>query len=203
MIRSRSLLCLLLGGTSIPLAAQEPPKVEYGLRINLGASASNQIKQEQGNVGNIGLGLMLQWNLPGSHALRWRLESGSGAEYDDKNQYAASYRESREITSWGVGMDYLYYVKGDSKQGLFLLGGLEYRRWDEKYKGSDSVSHFSESRSFTKNSVGTALGAGYQFSPHFGVDLRVFNTSFDRMKPQLSGNTVTGWKHASVTGSQM
>jgi hypothetical protein len=200
VLRSRSLLCLLL---AVPLAAQEPPKVEYGLMVEVGTSTGNQIKQELGNSVYVSPGLMLQWNLPGSHALRWRLEGGNGAKYDDKNRYTASYRESREITSWGGGLDYLYYVQGSSKLGLFFIGGFEYRRWNEKYKGTDSLSHFSESRSFTKNSVGSDLGVGYQFSPHFGADLRVFSTAFDRMEPQVSGNSVTGWKNTSVTGSQV
>lgn len=188
----KTLILPLTLAMTLPLCAQSSGRPTFGLSAQVNLPTGNLKEDTDKNAGG-GLSFLMQWNLPGGHALRPRLDANvfNVSTYEPSH---SNYRESRDLTAVGLGLDYLYYVNGTPK-GLYLTGGAALTRWDLSYTTSDrSGSTFSTSYDRTQNttSLGLAAGLGWQFTRVIGMEARFVHApykAFDLSNPTSTART--------------
>lgn len=188
----KTLILPLTLAMTLPLCAQSSGRPTFGLSAQVNLPTGNLKEDTDKNAGG-GLSFLVQWNLPGGHALRPRLDANvfNVSTYEPSH---SNYRESRDLTAVGIGLDYLYYVNGTPK-GFYLTGGAAITRWDLSYTTSDrSGSTFSSSYERTRNttSLGLAAGLGWQFTRVIGMEARFVHApykAFDLSNPTSTART--------------
>jgi opacity protein-like surface antigen len=176
----------------LPLSAQDFSRPTYGLSLQLN-SPMGDLKEDTDKRLGAGASFLIQWNLAQGHAIRPRLDVNAFnvSQYEPSH---SNYRESRDLSAIGLGVDYLYYVNGTPK-GLYLTGGVGVTRWDLSYTTSDRVGNaFSNSYDRTKNttSFGLAGGLGWQFTRVIGLEARLVHSpykAFDLTTPTSTTRT--------------
>jgi len=190
-MKSLALLPLALA-LSFPLTAQASSGPTYGLSAQLNAPLGDLKADTDKTLGG-GLSFLVQWNFPGGHALRPRLDLNVFNVSTYEPSYS-DYRESRNLNALGLGIDYLYYV-GGAPQGLYVTAGAGLTRWDLSYTTSDRAgSGFSSSydRSENTTSLGLAGGLGWQFTRVVGLEARLIHSpykAFDLNDPTSTTRT--------------
>ncbi len=185
-------LAILPLALALPLFAQESGRPTYGLSVQLNAPLGDLRDDTDKQVG-AGVSALVQWNLGGGHALRPRLDLNvfNVSQYEPSH---SNYRESRNLSAVGLGVDYLYYLGGTPK-GLYLTAGAGVTRWDLSYTTSDKVGNtYSSSYDSNKNttSLGLAAGAGWQFTRVIGLEARFVHSpykAFDLNNPTSTART--------------
>jgi len=150
-------LALCAGST---LRAQD---VQFGVQL---AFASPQGDLSNTGVDN-GTSIVISVNdhLGDGHMLRPRFDF---TNFPAKSGYVG------RITAKSFGVDYVYHVTG-KPQGFYVTGGLSIIRWqlDNSY------------RTYTDATFSESLGAGYQFGPLVGLEVREILS-----KPSYAGFSV-------------
>jgi len=185
-------LALLPLVLALPLAAQEHSRPTYGFAVQLNSPVGELKEDTDKNLG-AGASFLIQWNLGNGHALRPRLDLNvfNVSQYEPSH---SNYRESRDLSAVGVGVDYLYYLNGTPK-GLYVTAGAGVTRWDLSYTTSDRVGNsFSTSVDRNKNttSLGLAAGLGWQFTRVIGLETRFVHSpykAFDLSTPTSTTRT--------------
>jgi hypothetical protein len=177
---------------SPPLSAQTGSGPTFGLSAQLNAPLGNLKEDTDKTVGG-GASFLVQWDFPGGHAIRPRLDVNvfSVSAYEPSH---SNYRESRDLSAVGVGVDYLYYV-GGTPRGLYFTGGVGVTRWDLSYTTNDRVGNgFSTSYDRSKNTTSLSLagGLGWQFTRVIGLEARFVHSpykAFDLTNPTSTTRT--------------
>jgi hypothetical protein len=185
-------LILLPLALALPLSAQDLNRTTYGLSVQLNTPMGDLRDDTDKGLG-IGASALVQWNLGQGHAIRPRLDFNvfNVSQYEPSH---SNYRESRNLTAIGIGVDYLYYLS-DSPRGLYITGGASVTRWDLSYTTSDRVgSSYSSSYDSSRNttSLGLAGGVGWQFTRVIGVEARLVHSpykAFDLNNPTSTART--------------
>jgi opacity protein-like surface antigen len=185
-------LALLPFALILPLAAQESSQPTYGLSVQLNSPLGDLKDDTDKSLGG-GLSFLMQWNLAQGHAIRPRLDLNifNVSQYEPSH---SNYRESRNLSSVGIALDYLYYA-GGTPRGLYLTAGAGVTRWDLSYTTSDrSGSTYSSSYDSNKNttSLGLAAGLGWQFTRVLGLEARLIHApykAFDLSNPTSTTRT--------------
>ena len=185
-------LAILPLALAFPLFGQESGRPTYGLSVQLNAPMGDLREDTDKKVG-AGVSALVQWNLGGGHALRPRLDLNvfNVSQYEPSH---SNYRESRNLSAVGLGVDYLYYLGGTPK-GLYFTAGAGVTRWDLSYTTSDKVGNtYSSSYDSNKNttSLGLAAGAGWQFTRVIGLEARLVHApykAFDLNNPTSTART--------------
>jgi hypothetical protein len=189
----KSLALILLTLTlTLPLSAQALGRPTFGFSAQLNGPLGN-LKEDTDKTLGAGASFLVQWNFPGGHAIRPRFDVNvfNVSTYEPSH---SNYRESRDLSAVGLGVDYLYYVGGTPK-GLYLTAGAGVTRWDLSYTTSDRVGNgFSASYNRSKNttSLGVAGGLGWQFSRVIGLEARFVHApykAFDLNDPTSTTRT--------------
>jgi hypothetical protein len=189
----KSLALILLTLTlTLPLSAQALGRPTFGFSAQLNGPLGN-LKEDTDKTLGAGASFLVQWNFPGGHAIRPRFDVNvfNVSTYEPSH---SNYRESRDLSAVGLGVDYLYYVGGTPK-GLYLTTGAGVTRWDLSYTTSDRVGNgFSASYNRSKNttSLGVAGGLGWQFSRVIGLEARFVHApykAFDLNDPTSTTRT--------------
>jgi opacity protein-like surface antigen len=176
----------------LPLSAQTPSAPTFGFSAQLNAPLGD-LKDDTDKTLGGGISLLVQWNFPGGHALRPRLDLNAFnvSTYEPSH---SNYRESRDLTAVGLGVDYLYYL-GGTPRGLYLTAGAGVTRWDLSYTTSDrNGNSYSASSDRSKNttSMGLGAGAGWQFTRVIGLEARLVHSpykAFDLNNPTSTART--------------
>jgi opacity protein-like surface antigen len=177
---------------TLPLSAQALGRPTFGFSAQLNAPLGN-LKEDTDKTLGAGASFLVQWDFTGGHALRPRLDVNvfNVSTYEPSH---SNYRESRDLSAVGLGVDYLYYVGGTPK-GLYLMAGAGVTRWDLSYTTSDRVGNgFSSSYDRSKNttSLGLAGGLGWQFTRVIGLEARFVHApykAFDLSDPTSTTRT--------------
>jgi opacity protein-like surface antigen len=185
-------LILLTLALALPLSAQALVRPTFGFSAQFNAPLGN-LKEDTDKTLGGGASFLVQWNFPGGHAIRPRLDVNvfNVSTYEPSH---SNYRESRDLSAVGLGVDYLYYVGGTPK-GLYLTAGAGATRWDLSYTTSDRVGNgFSSSYDRSKNtsSLGLAAGLGWQFTRVIGLEARFVHSpykAFDLDNPTSTTRT--------------
>lgn len=188
----KSLALPLTLALALPLSAQATDRPTFGASVQLNTPLGDLKDDTDKGLGG-GLSFLVQWNLRGGHAIRPRFDVNvfNVSTYEPSH---SNYRESRDLSAVGLGVDYLYYVGGTPK-GLYLTGGGGLTRWDLSYTTSDrNGSTFSSSYKRTKNtnSLSLAAGLGWQFTRVIGVEARFVHApykAFDLSNPTSTTRT--------------
>lgn len=171
-------LALLPLALTLPLCAQASNRPTFGFSAQLNSPTGNLQTDTDKSLGG-GLSFLVQWNLSNGHALRPRLDVNvfNVSQYEPSH---SNYRESRNLSAVGLGVDYLYYVSG-TPRGLYFTAGAGVTRWDLSYTTSDrSGNSFSSSYDSNKNttSLSLAAGLGWQFSRVIGLEARFIHAPY-------------------------
>jgi len=137
-----------------PVSAQE---VRYGFQATIAKPEGDLSTAMDGQVG-FGLGIHALIDLKGGHAILPRLD------YTTYKHSSNGLDENVKVLS--LGADYDYFTGGKANAGFYLLGGLGYA------STKDELTFPGGSAQETKGSLYMNLGAGWDFSPHVGVELR-------------------------------
>jgi len=177
---------------SLPLDAQPTRRPSFGFSAQLNAPMGD-LKDDTDKTFGAGASFLVQWDLPGCHGIRPRLDVNlfNVSTYEPSH---SSYRESRNLSALGVGVDYLYYLGGTPK-GLYFTAGVGVTRWDLSYTTSDKIGDsYASSRDSSKNttSLGLAAGLGWQFTRAVGMETRLVHSpynAFDLNNPTSTSRT--------------
>ncbi|HJW73356.1 MAG TPA: porin family protein [Geothrix sp.] len=164
-MRLRNLLPIL-ALTAAPAFAQD---AHFGLQAGISMPQSDAKDFVDSKMG-LGLGLNVGIEFTGGHVLRPRLDFTRTK--GTLNELGVSFDNT--VTTTTLGMDYNYFVSGKATEGFYLIAGLGFA----KTKVEASVPGFG-SASDSKNALAIALGAGFQFTPMVGADLRYTTTHPD------------------------
>lgn len=185
-------LALLPLALALPLVGQTSNRPTYGLSIQVNAPLGNLKDDTDKSVGG-GASFLMQWNLANGHAIRPRLDANlfNVSTYEPSH---SNYKESRNLSALGLGVDYLYYFGGTPK-GLYLTAGAGVTRWDLSYTTSDKNGNsYSSSYDHSKNttSLGLAAGLGWQITRVIGLEARFVHSpykAFDLNNPTSTART--------------
>jgi hypothetical protein len=163
---------------AVPLAAQVTSRPTFGFAVQ-GNLPFGDLKTDTDKTLGVGLSFLAQWDLPRGHALRPRLDLNAFnvSTYEPSH---SDYRESRDLSAVGAGVDYLYYLDGKPR-GLYVTAGLGVTRWDLTYSTSDRIgSGFSSSYDSSKvtTSLNLAAGLGWQFTRVIGLEARLVQAPY-------------------------
>ncbi|HEX7597919.1 MAG TPA: outer membrane beta-barrel protein [Polyangia bacterium] len=163
---------------ALPLSAQALGRPTFGFSAQLNAPLGN-LKEDTDKSLGAGLSFLVQWNFPGGHAIRPRLDVNvfNVSTYEPSH---SNYRESRDLSAVGLSVDYMFYMGGTPK-GLYLTAGAGVARWDLSYTTSDRAGNgFSSSYDRSKNttSLGLAGGLGWQFTRVIGLEARFVHAPY-------------------------
>jgi len=184
-----ALLPLLL---TLPLCAQESSRPTFGLSAQLNVPTGDLQTDTDKGLG-AGLSFLVQWNLGNGHALRPRLDLNvfNVSTYEPSH---SNYRESRNLSAAGLGVDYLYYFSGRPR-GFYFTAGAGVTRWDLTYTSSDHHNgSWDNSYDSSKNttSLSLAAGLGWQFTRVICLEARFVHSpykAFDLSNPTSTGRT--------------
>ena len=145
-------LAALLCAAALPALAEAP---RFGLHAGLAAPQSDLKDMVDSRVG-----LFL-----GGHVL---FDLGQGLQLRPRVEYLAfpEAYDRQTVTGWSVGADALYYLKGHTRQGVYLAAGLGLMAW--KAEVDTPLGTGSE----TTHKLAVNAGAGYQFNNLFGLEGR-------------------------------
>jgi len=171
-------LAILPLALTLPLMAQASSRPTFGLSVQLNSPMGDLRDDTDKNQG-VGASALVQWNLPGGHAIRPRLDLNvfNVSQYEPSH---SNYRESRNLSAVGLGVDYLYYLGGTPK-GLYVTGGVGVARWDLTYTSSDRVGNaYASSYDSNKNTTSLSLagGLGWQFTRVIGLEARFVHAPY-------------------------
>jgi opacity protein-like surface antigen len=82
-------------------------------------------------------------------------------------------KADRKADVWNLGVDYNYFFSGRASEGFYLTAGLGYA--SAKFQIDDAGETYRP----TKGAVAYALGAGYQFNPNLGLEVRYTASRFN------------------------
>jgi opacity protein-like surface antigen len=177
---------------ALPLSAQTSNRPTFGLSVQLNSPVGNLQTDTDKGLG-AGLSFLMQWNLGNGHALRPRLDLNvfNVSEYSPSH---SNYRESRNLSAAGLGLDYLYYISG-TPRGLYFTAGAGVTRWDLTYTTSDrNGNSYNTSYDSNRNTTSLALagGLGWQISRVIGLEARFVHSpykAFDLNNPTSTTRT--------------
>lgn len=157
-------LALLLAGSGL-----QAQSTEYGVQAG--------IQTPMGDLGNVldhslgySVGAHMGIYYGQGHELRPRFDyqSYSGDWVQEGSGFA-----KHDVTSFGLGADYVYYTE-QRRQGLYLTMGLGYNWWSVTGGGGD------------KSSLGLAAGAGYRLNQNWSFEARYTTGQFRSDNGQAS-----------------
>jgi opacity protein-like surface antigen len=177
---------------TLPLCAQASNRPTFGLSVQLNSPVGNLQTDTDKSLG-AGLSFLMQWNLGNGHALRPRLDLNvfNVSQYSPDN---SNYKESRNLSAAGLGLDYLYYFSG-TPRGLYFTAGAGVTRWDLSYTTSDrNGNSYNTSYDSNKNttSLSLAAGLGWQITRVVGLEARFVHSpykAFDLNDPTSTTRT--------------
>jgi hypothetical protein len=163
---------------TLPLCAQASSRPTIGFSVQINAPTGDLKTDTDKGLGG-GLSFLTQWNLGNGHALRPRLDLNvfNVSQYEPSH---SNYRESRNLSAAGLGVDYLYYVSG-MPRGFYFTAGAGVTRWDLSYTTSDrNGNSFNNSYDSNKNttSLSLAAGLGWQFTRVIGLEARFVHSPY-------------------------
>ena len=161
-----SLLCFFaLAGASTLLEAAE---TSFGLQGGI-MFPTGDLKTLTANSTGIGVGTHLLVDLGNGHTVRPRLDYFS---FPGKTGHY-------KLQSFSGGADYVYFMEGKLETDFYLVAGAG--------MVSNTLETFQPGYSRSYNNPYLALGAGYQFTRLFGLELRYSSSRFT----QENGGTST------------
>jgi len=178
---------LAMGGPA--LKAGEGTRYGFAVSLNLPA---NDLKTDTNDKAGAGVAFQVTFDLGSGHAIRPRAGVNLFRVADHK-QPGSDYRVGTNLVNAGIGADYLYYFNGRTSKGLYAIGGLSVEGWAvdlSHYSSSgNGTSSYSHRTTHQKNSLGVALGLGYQVNAWFGVEARYAYSQYEGAKDvPLAGN---------------
>lgn len=160
---------LLLAAGAQPLRGADRPK--FGGAVTLSLPTSDLKTDTKDKVG-FGAAFQVTFDLGQGHAVRPRADF-TVYNLKETRLSGSDAREYKELVSYGLGADYLYYVKGRADQGVYLLAGVGVQRWNVAINTHDSDDdRYTSETTHRKTSVGGAVGLGVQVNHWFGVEAR-------------------------------
>ena len=159
---------------ALPVLAQTPTRM--GLQVGLLRPQSDVLRSAVDDKTGLDAGIHLALDLGHGHALRPRLDYLHFPTRTDT--YTGGVKSDYKLSGLSLGMDYLYHLE-QAPQGFYVLAGLAMNRWKIAsedisiitiYPNPPVVTRTPVSETSTK--VALAVGAGYQFTPQFGLEGR-------------------------------
>ncbi|NTV74633.1 MAG: porin family protein [Holophaga sp.] len=136
--------------------------------------------------GNAGAQLVLfgRWDLGGGHAIRARLDGtsakGTPGSFDTPFGKVANSARVEATASLGtLGADYLYHFDGTPDHGVYAGGGLAYGN-NHVELGLPTTAGRAVRGSESVGALAYGLYAGYQFNPHWSVELTYRASTFKK-----------------------
>ena len=184
----------LLALLTLTAPALHAGDIKYALEFGLAVPTSDLKDIVDSNTG-LGLGFQMLIPVVGGHVFRPRLDvlgfSGDSTYFSTARGIASA---RQKVTEVSLGLDYLYFFKGGMRNGAYLLAGAGVS--DNTVSAAPFGIGLSEqSQDSTKGYF--ALGGGYQFNRHWGLEARyngtlgqAINNSYDNLN--LSSYNVMG-----------
>ena len=144
--------------------------------------------------GGFGLGVQTGFDIGKGQASVPRLEYLRLTDSSSVPGPFSSIDLSATVNCFSLGADYDYYPWGETDQGFYLLGGLGVARASIEVTGSapgDSSTTTSRQTVFYPEA-----GAGYQITPHLGVEILYKALDFKDVNVAVNG-TVAGYSFTS------
>jgi len=170
-------LCKLLPVLALVAAPSFAQEAHFGAQVGVSfpqgdLKDTDTMGNKLGYTAGINLGLEFQ----GGHVLRPRMDY---TQYKRTDTAIFAEPIDLKITTLFCGADYSYFVGGKADQGFYLLAGLGYTNTKTAVSGSTYNS------SQSKGAFAYAVGAGFQFTPMIGAEVR-YNSS----RPVFYGETI-------------
>jgi hypothetical protein len=197
----------LLISASVALALAAPmhanEKVKYGLALSANLPL-NDLKTDTNNKLGGGLAFQIGVDLGKGNLIRPYLEFNAYRVKDYKRP-GSDYQENINVGELGAGADYLYYLSGTRRQGFYLLAGLSAQAWAVGYSTHDRTGNrYTDTIEVThkKTSLAGGLGAGYQFTDTFGMEMKYVRSTYEGIQgARLSNSTPESPKANRNAGS--
>jgi len=169
-------------------------------RFGFQATAS----QPKGDVGNqdwmdskigYGVGVHVLADMGGGFALVPRADY---TVYKNDRAVDAFIDQNDKVRILSGGLDFNYYLSGETSHGLYFLAGAGYAsaKFDTTYvSGSESLNAAG-----TKGALYLQGGLGMQFNPHFGIECRYQSIKFKDVETTFLG--VTGMQDVASPSLQ-
>ena len=179
----------LLGFALLPcltLAAGNSPHFGFSAHANFPMS---ELKDDLN--GKVGYGASFQVSIETSDRtiIRPRID-GDVFPISEQNRPNSTFRDRLDLSSVGMGADFLYAFSGRNDQGAYGLGGVGVQRWFQTSSTLDTHGYHVWNRNDTVGNRTTpylALGAGYQFGPVVGLEARAVGSKYDALVNGTSG----------------
>ena len=179
IIRSLSrawLGCVLVPGLSLSAAGP----IHYGFSVRGNIPMSDLDSDINGKIG-VGASFQVSIETSQRTILRPRLDLDNFpvSEHDRPN---SSKRDRVDLSSVGLGVDYLYSLSGRNDQGMYVLGGAGIQHWVQTRSSRDTSGWdywHDDDTAGNRNSLWLAAGAGYQFTSVVGVEGRIVGSKYD------------------------
>jgi opacity protein-like surface antigen len=161
IISRLALAAIAVAGVS--LSAQD---VRFGIQGQVNIPTGDLKKAVDSKLG-FGLGGHSTIDFSSGHVLRPRL---------DYNFYPEAKVSGikNNVSNLSLGADYMYFIEGKPSEGFYVTGGLAAVRWNQEVE----VLGVKDKINTTK--LGIAAGAGYQFNPTVGVEVRYTTSSVNK-----------------------
>ncbi len=157
-----ALATLAAAALAAPLKAEEP---RFGVQGMVNAPLGD-LKDFVDSKPGLGVGVHGTFDLGAGNMIRPRLDFNYFPE-------ATLSGIKNNATNFGLGADYLFFIAG-KPEGFYLTGGLSAVRWSFS---SEAPGYGKISTDTTK--LGIAVGAGYQWNPTVGTEVRYTYSKID------------------------
>jgi|GEM_PF-1570893 hypothetical protein len=139
--------------------------------------------------GGYGLGLQTGFDVKAGQAIVPRLEY---LRFTDSSSVADNYGNSIDLSAtincFSLGADYDYYFGGETDHGFYVLGGLGVAHASIAVSGS---TFYGSDRTTSQQTVAyPEAGAGYQITPHLGVEILYKALDFKDVNIAIAGQVV-------------
>ncbi len=176
---------LLVPGLS--LAAANP--VHYGFSAQVNFPLADLDTDIHGKVG-AGASFQVSIETSGRTIIRPRLDIDTFPVSEHARPFT-TFRDRVDLSSVGLGADFLYSFNGRNDQGLYGLGGIGVQRWIQSRSSRDTESHWdtwhNDDTLHNRTTPWLALGLGYQFNPIVGLETRFVGSKYDALDITTSG----------------
>lgn len=192
---------LLLSGLMVSgTLGAEPPRTRLGFSVGL-AQPLGDLKQDMNDNPGIALAFTVPMDNGRGMVFRPRLEAQFFSVSEREYYYADTGTWTRESLGFGslaLGGDVLWYPRGRSFRGWYLLGGAALQGWWESRTIYDTTGRWSWGHESThsaqnRTGLGLAVGTGFQFNRRIALEFRLTDAPYTRHEGLRLGAAQPDW----------
>jgi hypothetical protein len=193
---SASLSLALVGLAALTAPALQASDLTFGAHAGL-ALPTGDLKTEFDSAARATVGLHMNVDFGGGQVLRPRLELTGFSRAETTTTVIGSAMQDTRARLTTFGADYLYYLEGQASKGLYGLAGagLCASRLTSETHITSILGNGDTTNTFSSTKPYFCFGAGYQFSRHWGTEVRVnlakHESAETSTSPKVSGNVNT------------